>query len=56
MTIKEVQNEYKKIDFPDKEEVKKKTATTIAFCTALAVALWGISELVIFLIGKAMGV
>jgi len=47
---KKVKKEAEKTVFPDKEELKKKTAITIAVCTASAVFLWGISEIVIQLI------
>ena len=48
--IKNVRAEAKKVIFPEKNEVKNSTITTIAVCTAAALLLWGASELVIKLI------
>lgn len=46
-TIKGVRSEAKKIVFPTFDEVKKNTAVVIGVCTAAALLLWGVSELII---------
>lgn len=53
--IKDVKKEAGKIVFPEKEELKSKTLITLAVCTASALFLFGISELVIGLISTIVG-
>ena len=52
---KSVRKEAGKIVFPTKDELKRDSAVTIAFCAASAVFLWGISEIVIKLLSLIVG-
>lgn len=53
--FKSVRKEAEKIIFPEKEELTRNSAVTIAFCAASAVFLWGVSEIVIKLISLIVG-
>lgn len=53
--IKNVRKEAGKINFPDKETLKKNTAVTLVVCTVSALFLFGVSEAVIGLITLIVG-
>ena len=53
--VKEVKKEAEKVVYPTKDELKRNTIVTIVFCTAAAVFLWGVSEIIIKLVSLVVG-